>query len=95
MRHGTYAMPPIPAMVLTPREAFTRDHVGKWPFSNSAGRVCAGKLMTPYPPGIPHHVPERERIDENTIDYLQSEMHAGVHIQGPVDEKLRTVRVLP
>ena len=92
MKHGTYAMPPIPEMVLTPREAFTRDHV-EVPFRNSAGRICA-EVITPYPPGIPIICPG-ERIDEETIDYLQSEMHAGVHIQGPVDEKLRTVRVLP
>ena len=92
MRHGTYAMPPIPAMVLTPREAFTRDHV-EVPFRNSAGRICA-EVITPYPPGIPIICPG-ERIDEDTIDYLQTEMHAGVHIQGPVDEKLRPIRVLP
>ncbi|HKW44668.1 MAG TPA: aminotransferase class I/II-fold pyridoxal phosphate-dependent enzyme [Candidatus Eremiobacteraceae bacterium] len=92
MRHGTYAMPPIPAMVLTPREAFTRDHV-EVPFRNSAGRICA-EVITPYPPGIPIICPG-ERIDDETIDYLQTEMHAGVHIQGPVDEKLRNIRVLP
>jgi arginine decarboxylase len=92
MRNGTYAMPPIPDMALTPREAFTSDHV-EVPFSKSAGRICA-EVITPYPPGIPIICPG-ERIDEDTIEYLQTEMLAGVHIQGPADEKLRTIRVLP
>ncbi|HEV2038168.1 MAG TPA: hypothetical protein VGQ96_06120, partial [Candidatus Eremiobacteraceae bacterium] len=81
----------IPDQVATPREAFLADHV-EIPFSTSAGHVCA-EVVTPYPPGIPVLCPG-ERITQETIDYLRLEQEAGVHIQGPADEKLRTIRVL-
>ena len=77
---------------MTPREAFLSDHV-EVPFRNSAGRICA-EVVTPYPPGIPLICPG-ERLTKEIIDYLRLELKAGVHIQGPVDEKLRTIRVLP
>lgn len=88
----TYAIPPIPEAVVTPREAFLSDHV-EVPLRKSVGRVCA-EVVTPYPPGIPLLCPG-ERITKETIDYLRLELKAGVHIQGPVDERLRTIRVLP
>jgi arginine decarboxylase len=84
-------LPKIPEQVVTPREAFIADHV-EIPFSQSAGRVCA-EVVTPYPPGIPVLCPG-ERITQQTIEYLRLELAAGVHIQGPVDEELRTIRVL-
>jgi arginine decarboxylase len=84
-------LPKIPLQVMTPREAFLADHV-EIPFSNSAGHVSA-EVVTPYPPGIPILCPG-ERITQETVDYLRLELEAGVHIQGPVDEKLRTIRVL-
>lgn len=77
--------------VATPREAFLADHV-EIAFQTSAGHVCA-EVVTPYPPGIPVLWPG-ERITQETIDYLSLEIAAGAHIQGPVDEKLRTIRVL-
>jgi arginine decarboxylase len=92
LKTGTYQIPPIPELVVTPREAFLSDCV-EVPFKKSAGRVCV-EVITPYPPGIPILCPG-ERITQETIDYLRLELKAGVHIQGPVDEKLRTVRVLP
>jgi arginine/lysine/ornithine decarboxylase len=92
LRDGTYAMPPIPELVVTPREAFLSDYV-EIPFKKSAGRVCV-EVVTPYPPGIPILCPG-ERITQELIEYLRLELKAGVHIQGPVDEKMRTVRVLP
>jgi arginine decarboxylase len=81
----------IPEQVATPREAFLADHV-EIPFSESAGHVCA-EVVTPYPPGIPVLCPG-ERITQETIDYLRFEVDAGVHVQGPADEKLRMIRVL-
>jgi len=81
----------IPEQVVTPREAFLADHV-EIAFSDSAGHVCA-EVVTPYPPGIPVLCPG-ERITQETIDYLRLEIDAGVHIQGPADEKLRMIRVL-
>lgn len=89
---GTYVMPRIPELVVTPREAFLSDCV-EVPFKKSAGRVCV-EVVTPYPPGIPILCPG-ERITQETIEYLRLELSAGVHIQGPVDERLRTIRVLP
>jgi arginine decarboxylase len=85
------AMRPIPEQVVTPREAFLADHV-EIPLQTSAGHVCA-EVVTPYPPGIPVLCPG-ERITQETIDYLQLEVEAGAHLQGPADEKLRTIRVL-
>jgi arginine/lysine/ornithine decarboxylase len=92
LKHGTYRMPPIPELVVTPREAFLSEYV-EVPFKKSAGRVCV-EVVTPYPPGIPILCPG-ERITQETIEYLRLELKAGVHIQGPVDERLGTIRVLP
>lgn len=92
LKRGSYKIPPIPELVVTPREAFLRDYV-EVPFKKSAGRVCA-EVVTPYPPGIPILCPG-ERITQETIEYLRLELKAGVHIQGPVDKKLGMIRVLP
>ena len=92
LRQNTYRMPPMPEVVLTPREAFLSDYV-EVPFKKSAGRICA-EVVTPYPPGVPILCPG-ERITEDIIQYLGFELKAGVHVQGPVDTRLRTVRVLP
>ena len=83
--------PKIPEQVMTPREAFLANHV-EIAFSKSAGHVSA-EVVTPYPPGIPILCPG-ERITQETVDYLRLELEAGVHISGPVDEKLRMIRVL-
>jgi arginine decarboxylase len=84
-------LPKIPEQVVTPREAFLANHV-EILFKKSAGHVSA-EVVTPYPPGIPVLCPG-ERITQDTVDYLRLELEAGVHIQGPVDEKLRKIRVL-
>lgn len=91
LAQGTYMMPAIPELAVTPREAFLSDHV-EIPFVKSAGRICA-EVVTPYPPGIPILCPG-ERITKDIIEYLRLEIKAGVRMQGPVDTKLRTVRVL-
>ena len=84
-------LPKIPEQVMTPREAFLANYV-EIPFSKSAGHVSA-EVVTPYPPGIPVLCPG-ERITQETVDYLRLELDAGVHISGPVDEKLQMIRVL-
>lgn len=91
LKQGSYEIPKIPEQVVTPREAFLADHV-EIPFSKSAGKVCA-EVVTPYPPGIPIVCPG-ERITQEIIEYLRLELKAGVHMQGPADTKLRTIRVL-
>ncbi len=85
------ALSNIPELVVTPREAFIADHV-EIPLRKSAGHVCA-EVVTPYPPGIPILCPG-ERITQEIIDHLCLELASGGHIQGPVDDKLRTIRVL-
>ena len=92
LRDGAAELPSIPMAVVTPREAFLSEYV-EVPFNESAGRISV-EVITPYPPGIPIICPG-ERITDDTIDYLLRELQAGVHIQGPVDDSLRTVRVLP
>ena len=92
VKKQSYQLPPTPELVVTPREAFLQEHV-EVPFRKSAGRICA-EVVTPYPPGIPIVCPG-ERLTQDIIDYLRLELRAGVHIQGPADEKLRTIRVLP
>lgn len=92
LQRGCYQLPPIPEQVATPREAFLSEHV-EIPFCESTGRICA-EVVTPYPPGIPILCPG-ERITHATIEYLQLELEAGSHMQGPVDTNLRTIRVLP
>jgi arginine decarboxylase len=88
---GGFALPDIPQQVATPREAFLADHV-EIPFQNSAGNVCA-EVVTPYPPGIPILCPG-EAITQEIIEYVQLELEAGVHMQGPADPRLRSIRVL-
>lgn len=88
---GGFELPDIPQQVATPREAFLADHV-EIPFRNSTGRICA-EVVTPYPPGIPILCPG-EAITQDIIDHVQLELEAGVHMQGPADPKLRSIRVL-
>jgi arginine/lysine/ornithine decarboxylase len=90
-RNGRPRLVKAAEQMATPREAFLADHV-EIPFQTSAGHVCA-EVVTPYPPGIPVLCPG-ERITQETIDYLLLEIAAGAHIQGPADERLRTIRVL-
>lgn len=88
---GDFELPDIPQQVATPREAFLSDHV-EIPLQDSAGKICA-EVVTPYPPGIPILCPG-EAITQAIIDYVRLELEAGVHMQGPADPKLRTIRVL-
>ncbi len=62
------------------------------PLKESAGRICH-EMITPYPPGIPILRPGDE-INEVTVDHIILEMEAGVHIQGPYDPTLKTIRVV-
>ncbi len=91
LRRGTFRLPAVPPMRMRPREAFLADtEVVK--LRESRGRVCA-ETITPYPPGIPVIAPGEE-LTPDIIDYLRLEMKAGVRIQGPYDDTLRTIRVV-
>ncbi|MGH7716352.1 MAG: aminotransferase class I/II-fold pyridoxal phosphate-dependent enzyme, partial [Vulcanimicrobiaceae bacterium] len=91
LKKGTYQLPKIPPMRLSPREAFLAptEFVA---FKQSAGRICA-EVITPYPPGIPVISPGEE-ITKEIIDYLGLEKRAGVRMQGPYDDDLRKIRVV-
>jgi arginine decarboxylase len=88
---GTYRLPKIPLMRMLPRDAFLAE-TQIVPFRESAGRICA-ETISPYPPGIPVIAPG-EQLSQELLDYLRLEMKAGVRIQGPYDDELRTIRVL-
>lgn len=84
-------LPDWPRQVMTPREAFVAPFETV-PIRESRGRICA-EMLTPYPPGIPI-LRHGEEITEEIIDHLLLEMEAGVHIQGPMDPELNTIRVV-
>jgi len=84
-------LPDFSPQVMTPREAFVSEHkIVK--FSESAGLI-SNEVITPYPPGIPVLCPG-ERITRDIIEYLQIELKAGGHIDGPADPSLETIRVV-
>lgn len=91
LKRGTYHLPTIAPMRMLPRDAFLADTEAV-KFKDSAGRICA-ETISPYPPGIPVMSPGEE-ITEAAIDYLKLEMKAGVRIQGPYDDELKTIRVV-
>jgi lysine decarboxylase len=91
VNRGNYRLPKIPKMRMLPRDAFLAE-TDSVPFRDSAGRICA-ETIAPYPPGIPVIAPGEELTNE-LVDYLRLEMKAGVRIQGPYDDELRTIRVV-
>jgi arginine decarboxylase len=91
LQSGTYALPKIPPVRMSPREAFLAP-TELVPFKTSAGRICA-EVITPYPPGIPVISPGEE-ITPEIIAYLDLELRAGVRMQGPYDMELRHIRVV-
>jgi arginine decarboxylase len=91
LKHGTFHLPAVPPMRMRPRDAFLAD-TEFVKLRESKGRICA-ETITPYPPGIPVIAPGEE-LTADIIDYLRLEMKAGVRIQGPYDDKLRTIRVV-
>ncbi|MBC5815983.1 MAG: aminotransferase class I/II-fold pyridoxal phosphate-dependent enzyme [Candidatus Eremiobacteraeota bacterium] len=91
VKTGTYRLPKTPPMRMLPRDAFLAD-TESVKFKTSAGRICA-EVITPYPPGIPVISPGEE-ITKEIIDYLDLELRAGVHMQGPFDKDLKKIRVV-
>jgi arginine decarboxylase len=83
--------PPWGELVLTPREAYlgAQEVV---PASRAAGRVAAESLAT-YPPGIPNVLPG-ERLQSETLAYVQRTLELGGSVRGASDRLLRSVRVV-
>jgi len=84
-----YAAPP--EQVMSPRQALF-GHTRSIPFRNSVGQVCA-EIVTFYPPGIPLVCPG-ERITQDVIESCSRLQNAGLHISGPEDYTLQTIKVV-
>lgn len=83
--------PLTPEQVLSPREALF-GNTRKALFQESVGQVCA-EIVTFYPPGIPLLCPG-ERISRDVADYCLRLQDAGLHISGPEDYTLETIKVV-
>ena len=83
--------PAVPQGALSPRDALfgTTCIV---PFAHAVGMVCA-EIVTFYPPGIPLLCPG-EKITQEIIDYCQLLKQGGMHISGPEDCTLKTIKVV-
>jgi len=77
--------------VMTPRDAFFARSEAI-PVEHASGRVSA-EMMAPYPPGIPVIAPGEEVSDEIAA-YLAEASLRGMHIHGPEDLTLKTLRVV-
>lgn len=85
------APPPLPEIVLSPRQAFFARSKSV-SLDRSAGHICAESII-PYPPGIPLALPG-ERITTDTLAYLKHILRGGFTIVGPQDTSLKTLRVV-
>ena len=80
-----------PTQKLSPRQAFDSP-CESVPLAGAEGKVSA-EIVCPYPPGIPLVYPG-EILDAHLIAHLQSELAAGVTLQGSWDPQLQTIRVI-
>ncbi len=76
---------------MTPREAFFATSVAL-SVHECAGRISA-ELVTPYPPGIPVLGPGEE-ISQEIAEYLSLGARMELHVHGPEDPTLHTLRVV-
>jgi arginine decarboxylase len=83
--------PTAPQGVLSPRDALF-GNTCMVPFEESAGMTCA-EIVTFYPPGIPILCPG-ERISQEIIDYCHLLQQGGMHVSGPEDYTLKTIKVV-
>jgi arginine decarboxylase len=84
-------LPNIPALSLSPREAFYSE-TEIIPLREAAGRIMAEFIMV-YPPGIPIMLPG-EIITQDNINYILENLEAGLPVQGPEDESIQTIKVI-
>ncbi|OMP68480.1 aminotransferase class I/II-fold pyridoxal phosphate-dependent enzyme [Domibacillus epiphyticus] len=90
-KYAHVMLPDIPLLALSPREAFYAE-TETVPLEESAGRIMAEFMMV-YPPGIPIFIPG-EIITEENLRYVRENVAAGLPVQGPEDEQLKTLRVI-
>jgi len=91
IRKVDVALPEIPQLLLSPRDAFYGD-TELVPFAASAGRIMAESIYV-YPPGIPILLPG-EVIAEQHIRYIREHLEVGLPVKGPEDLSLRQVKVV-
>ena len=89
--HLLIKLPPFTRQVLSPHDAFFAPSVAL-PLAECLGRVSA-EIATPYPPGIPVLGPGEE-VGAETIAYLTEAGARHMHVHGPEDLTLRTLRVV-
>jgi len=85
------ASPPEQIMYLTPRQAYFANKKTV-SLEESVGMI-AGEYIAVYPPGIPCLVPG-ELINKEMIDYLKYIRTSSLHIQGPYDGSLKTIKII-
>ncbi|WP_258111337.1 aminotransferase class I/II-fold pyridoxal phosphate-dependent enzyme [Alicyclobacillus sp. SP_1] len=84
-------LPPKTELLMAPRDAFyARTEVV--PIAESVGRIIAEMIMV-YPPGIPILMPG-EKITAESIDYIETNLRAGLPVQGPDDAEIRFLKVV-
>lgn len=76
---------------LTPRQAYFAPSRAV-PLIQAAGEIAA-ELVVPYPPGIPVLAPG-EVVSPAKIEYLRDALRCGLHVRGPADPRLATLRVV-
>jgi len=91
INHITVQLPKIPALALSPREAFYAE-TEIISFSEAEGRIIAEFIMI-YPPGIPILMPG-EVITRENINYVKQNISAGLPVQGPEDEQIEFIKVI-
>ncbi len=89
--NSTVLLPDIPALAITPRDAFCGE-TEIIPFEESAGRIMAEFVMV-YPPGIPIFIPG-EIVTEKNLLYIKKNVEAGLPVQGAEDQNLKSLRVI-
>lgn len=85
-------LPPLPELVMTPREAFYHAAITSLPLEQANHLICADPI-TIYPPGIPVLLPG-ERISRDHIDYIQENLAANSLVQGLLDPTTQSIRVI-
>jgi len=84
-------IPSMPVLRMSPRDAFyaTTEVVS---LQAAIGRTIAEMIMV-YPPGIPVLLPG-EIVTQDSVDYIEENLRAGLPVQGPDDPEIRFVKVV-
>jgi len=84
-------LPHPPEQIISPREAVFAKAITV-PFIRSEGMICS-EIVTFYPPGIPILCPG-EQITRGIIEYCGILQAGGLHVSGPEDPELLTIKVV-